>query len=298
MTIARIVSLVVGASSEERDLAAAERAAIESAFSLGTTFKAEVRLLHVAVDPARAIPLLSEGMSGTMASRLSAELAAEAQRADAAVDQLYRELCLDRGLPLIEKGARPKPGVFAVVLEKSVGVEEEVLSARAKLADLVVLPHPTREEGGSSPTVEGVLFNSGRPVLLTPHQGLTSLPSRMAVAWNGSAEAARAVAQAMPLLKRAEEVVVISGESDEAPPEAQPSALAGYLAAHGLETATWRYQPDDWPVARSLVQEVRKSGAGLLVMGAYGHSRMRELLLGGATREALRASDLAIYMAH
>ncbi len=103
---------------------------------------------------------------------------------------------------------------------------------------------------------------------------------------------------ALPLLRLAEEVVIISGESDEAPPEAQPSALAGLLAVHGIETATWRYQPDDWPVARSLIQEVHKSGAGLLVMGAYGHSRMRELLLGGATREALRASDLAIYMAH
>ncbi|GAB5471451.1 MAG: universal stress protein [Rhodospirillales bacterium] len=298
MTIARLLGQIRGNNGEETGAAAADRAVLETAFTLGAAFDAQLRVLHVAMDPSQALPLLGEGMTGAMASRLTDDLAKSAAAAKATAESLFRELAQARAVPVLAEGEAAPVGRFSVMLEQVEGMEEEIAVARAKLSDLAILAHPTEEEGGSNPTAEAVLFGSGRPILLAPQPGMKDLPKRMAVAWNGSPEAARAVALALPILKRAEEVIVISGDSDSGPREAQPSALAGYLEAHGMKVATWRYQPEDWPVARSLLQETRKSGAGLLVMGAYGHSRVRQVLLGGATREAFKAGDIALFMAH
>lgn len=298
MSFARILAPLSGAPAEEAEAAAGDRDVAVTALALAETFKAQLRFLHVSIDPTRALPLLGEGMSGAMAAQLTEDLTAQAERSNDAALALFRQLCSERGLPVLGEGEKPRPGAFSVAYERVDGVEEEAVTAKAKLCDLTIVPHPGRQEGGISPTLEGVLFNSGRPLLVAPEGGFDSLPKKMAVAWNGSAESARAVALAMPLLLRAQEVVVVSGEGEDAAPEARPSALAGLLEAHGLNAATWRYQPEDWPVARSLVEETRKSGARLLVMGAYGHSRVREMLLGGATREAMKAGDLGLVMAH
>jgi nucleotide-binding universal stress UspA family protein len=135
-------------------------------------------------------------------------------------------------------------------------------------------------------------------VLIAPRNGLTQLPSRVAVAWNGTRESARAVALTLPLLRRVREIVIISGEGREDRPVAHPSALRRYLTLQGIGAETWQYLPEDWPVSTSLVAQAKKAGAGLIVMGAYGHSRLRELVLGGATRAALKTSDLAVLMVH
>ncbi len=298
MTIARLLCYLSGASGKDEAGQAADRAAATTAVTLGQTFDASLRFQHVALDPMRAMPLVGEGMTGVMAARLTEDLESSASESKAAARALYQEIAAKGGLPGVAEGEAPPVGRFSIGLDLDTGVEEEIMADLARLADLTVIGQPGRDKGESSLVLESILFDSGRPVLLAPDAGMSLLPKRMAVAWNGSAAASRAVALAMPLLRRADEVMVISGESSDAPASAQPSALAGLLGAHGIATATWRYQPDDWPVARSLIEETRKSGAGLLVMGAYGHSRMREMLLGGATREAIKAHDLAVLMVH
>lgn len=298
MTIARIVCYLSGASAKDEAGQLADRAAATTAVALAKTFDAGLRFQHVAIDPLRAMPLMGEGMTGAMAARLTEDLESSAEESKAAVRALYQEITTAGSLPTLAEGEEAPIGRFSVGLDIEVGVEEEVMANRARLADLTVMGQAGRKSGESSLVLEQTLFDGGRPVLLAPDQGMELMPKRMAVAWNGSAEASRAVALAMPVLRRAEEVVVISGEGPDAPASAQPSALADLLGAHGITASTWRYQPDDWPVARSLMEETRKAGAGLLVMGAYGHSRMREILLGGATREAIKAHDLAILMVH
>ncbi len=298
MSIARINCYLSGASAQEETPSSADRAAAKTAVTLATHFAASLRFIHVSVDPLRAVPLLGEGMTGAMAARLTEDLTLSARESRAAAEALYQQITEEAGLPKLAEGETAPAGRFTVGLEIDEGVEEQLLAERARLADLTVIGQEGREAGESSLVLESLLFDSGRPVLLAPEDGLAVLPKRVAVAWNGSAMASRAVALSLPILKQAEEVIVISGEGSDAPTAAQPSAMASYLEQHGIKTATWRYQPDDWPVARSLVEETRKSGAGLLVMGAYGHSRMRELLLGGATRAAIKAHDLAVLMVH
>ncbi len=298
MTFASILCYLSGAAPKDEAADKADRAAVKTALTLGSAFKASLRLQHVALDPSRALPLMGEGMTGAMAGRLTEDLEASAKQSREAAVALYQELCEDAGLPVLKEEEKPAAGQFSVGLDLTEGAEDEIMAQRARLADLTVIGQARRSEGETSLVLESLLFDSGRPVLLAPEAGLGALPKRIAIAWNGTALASRAVALAMPFLKRAQEVIVIAGEASEAPTTAQPSAVAGLLALHGIEASTWRYHPEDWPVSRSLVQEIHKTGAEMVVMGAFGHSRMREMLLGGATREAIRASDLALLMAH
>ncbi len=298
MTIARIVCYLSGASAKDEEAQQADRAAATTAIMLGSAFGAGLRFQQVSIDPTRAVPLLGEGMTGAMAARLTEDLETSAKASKEAAVALYQELCGDSGLPTLAEGETPPVGRFSIGLDLDVGAEEEILAERARVADLTVVGQARRGEGETSLVLEALLFDSGRPVLVAPNAGMAEFPKRIAVAWNGSAAASRAIALAMPLLLRAKEVIVISGATDDAPAVTQPSAIAGLLTAHGIETATWRYQPEDWPVSRSLMEEAHKAGAEMIVMGAYGHSRMREMLLGGATREAIKAKDLALFMAH
>ena len=289
MSIARILAVLDGTPRAE--------AALASALALGRSYEAAVTVLHVELDSERSLPLLAEGMTPAMLSELAGGLAAEAKRATEASEKLFDRLCRQAHLPLVEASVAPPAGKFSVTWQLIKGVEADSVMALGRLHDLIVLPHPAAgEEGVSSPTLEAALFDTGRLVLLPGAVGVKEAPRHVAVAWNASRESARAVALALPLLKKATQVTVLTGQRKDG--GAKPSELAAYLAQHGIPAATWSFLPDDWPVAGSLVAEAKKAGAQALVMGAYGHSRLRELVLGGATRAALRQSDLPLILAH
>ena len=290
MSIATILAVVSGESGSEGTL--------KTALALGEAFGARVTALHVAVDPERSIPLLGEGMTAAMITDLTASLAAEAERTTGAVKAIFQRLCVDTGTPVVAADTPPEAGRFVALLDCRHGDEAAIVGEEGRLHDLIIVPRGSDEEGASGPTLEAALFQTGRPVLIPPKGGYDGIPLRVAVAWNGSREGARAVADALPLLKHSKQLSILTGEGRDDRPIAYPSALARHLQAHGIPSQTWRFQPDDWPVSQSLVNEAKKAGATLLVMGAYGHSRLRELVLGGATRAALRSGELGLFMAH
>ncbi len=290
MAIARILTIVNGEAGSET--------ALKTALVIGDACHAAVRVLHVAVDPERSLPLLGEGMTGAMVAELTRSLEAEAKRTDDAARQLFETLCVQAGLPVVSADDMPEADRFVVSLDCRSGSEADVVTEEGRLYDLIILPRSAAEDGSSGPTLEAALFETGRPVLVAGKTALTGLPQRIAIAWNGSREATRAVAAALPLLKKAKQVSILWGEGKDDPPVAHASALARYLAAHGIQGETWKFLPADWPVATSLLAEAKKAGGQLLVMGAYGHSRLRELVLGGATRAALKDADLPLLMMH
>ncbi len=290
MSIASILTVLSGEEGSE--------GALKTALALGEAWGARVVALHVAVDPERSIPLLGEGMTAGMITDLTASLAAEAKRTTDAAHALFTRLCTEGGKPVVSSEAAPEAGRFAAALDCRNGDEAQIVAEEGRLHDLIIVPRGNDEDGASGPTLEAALFQTGRPVLIPPKGGYETLPQRVAVAWNGSREAARAVSDALPLLKHTLQLSVLSGEGRDDRPVAFPSALARYLLAHGINAQTWRFQPDDWPVSQSLVNEAKKAGATLLVMGAYGHSRLRELVLGGATRAALKSGELGLLMSH
>lgn len=178
------------------------------------------------------------------------------------------------------------------------------ISIHARYSDVVVIGQTAPNEFPlrlRSDFPEFILLNCTRPVLVLPHKGARADIGRsVTVAWNGSAEAVRAITSAIPLLKESAQVdlVVFNAKADlEAHGEDPGADMALYLARHGIKvtvTAAGTGRDD----GDALLSFAADSGADLIVMGAYGHSRFSEFLLGGMTRTALASSPVALWMAH
>jgi nucleotide-binding universal stress UspA family protein len=172
------------------------------------------------------------------------------------------------------------------------------LSVRARLYDLTIVPvygHPE-----TSAIVEGLAFESGRPVLLLPPEGLAGHRfDDIVIGWDGSRAAARALAEAIPICELATSVKVVAVAGEKDLPETSPPAEAvRHLSRHGISAQAVEVNAEGRGVGSTLRSYCRESGADLLVMGAYGHSRAREFILGGATREILHDQGLPVLMAH
>jgi nucleotide-binding universal stress UspA family protein len=175
------------------------------------------------------------------------------------------------------------------------------LVAQAHLSDLVVIGQedPDRPEPMRAALTEAVLFDASVPLLVVPHHWRKGLGlTRAVVAWDGSSTAARAVHAALPLLELARSVeVTIVGTSRFLGGE--PGAdVAAYLARHGLDVTVNTVARDAGDVAGTLNAHLREVDADFLVMGAYGHSRLREFIVGGATRDMLETMTVPTVMAH
>jgi nucleotide-binding universal stress UspA family protein len=189
-------------------------------------------------------------------------------------------------------GATTATASFASVT----GREEDLVAQQARLADLTVVPHPeSGEDVSSSDALHAVLFDSGRPVLISPRVAPTQIGHRVCVAWNGTAESTASVQAAMPWMERAEAVRVVAADEYQRRGPGAAEVIA-YLALHGVNAEIGTFRPVDRDVGAGLLKAARDFGADLLAMGAYSHSRLRQLILGGVTRHVLENAKLPVMM--
>lgn len=181
----------------------------------------------------------------------------------------------------------------------------DTVCLHAKYTDLVVLgQRDTSEDAmdGEDGLVDHVVLEAGRPVLVVPYAGkFKTIGSKVVLAWNASREATRAVNDAMPLLQKAREVEVlaINPRGGRAGHGDVPGAdISLHLARHGVKANAEHIFSDDVDPGAMLLSRAADAGADLIVMGAYGRSRLRELVLGGATRHLLRHMTVPVLMAH
>ena len=270
---------------------------LEIALRLAGTFGSHVTALHVRVDPTTAVPLVGEGMSGAMVEEMIGMAETQgAQRAKATL-AAFQSACTRHGAPIL--AAPPAAGLSAEWVDM-VGREDDVVSWRGRLADLLVFGHPGREaEMPAMMTLNAALMASGKPLLLCPAEPLPSFAKSIAIAWNGSAEAARAVGWAMPLLREAATVTILTVAEPTARPIDTPAAeLSAYLAWNGVTAVTTIVQAKASHAGEELLRQTAQSGADLLVMGAYTHSRLRQLIMGGVTRHVISHAPLHVLMCH
>lgn len=205
------------------------------------------------------------------------------------------------------EGFEPKVKSLGLTSYEKRLVDDEAgggLSLQASYSDLVVIGQTDPYE--PSPAVmpdfpENVVMNAGRPVLIIPYAGhFENIAGNVLIAWDGSTQATRAVTGAIPLLKRAKIVKVVIFNA-AANPEAhgeQPGAdIALYLARHNVEVEVLQ-KKTEVDIGNALLSLVMDESADLLVMGGYGHSRFREVLLGGATRTILDSMTVPVLMSH
>lgn len=174
---------------------------------------------------------------------------------------------------------------------------------RARFSDLVVLPHPYGEGRGAEiePVIESAMFEANAPILVVPDKGPHKpLPNTVMVAWNESRESLRAIKLALPFLRSADLVrIVIIGPPTHGPERSDPGGmLSQMLARHGAKCEIDVLSKTMPRVSDILNRHAADTESDMIVMGAYGHSRFREAILGGATRNMLEKSDVPIFMAH
>jgi nucleotide-binding universal stress UspA family protein len=265
---------------------AAGEAALATALQAGRYLDSHVDVLHVRPDPVSALPLVGEAMSGAMVDEMMTvaerEAGNRAKRARAVYDQC----------------TTAASGVSSAWIEDT-GIEEQVVAVRGCRADLIVLPRPIKEnETSSLMTLNAALMQSGRAVLAAPPGGCRDVQSfkRVAVFWNGSTEATRAVAASLSFLMAAEQVTVLRVEEEEwfAPTE----DLEAYLARHNVKTAVSKVLPKKGRTGEALLAGATESGAGMLVMGAYTRSKLRQLILGSVTGYVMQNAGLPVLLCH
>jgi len=177
----------------------------------------------------------------------------------------------------------------------------ETISRIGRCSDLIIIGQENDDVDGTAYTEvpDDVVISSGRPVLIVPYTGISAtLGDRILVAWDHSRESARAVADALPFLKRASTVSVVSVDPKHSEGDIPGADIARYLSEHGIKALVTRFTDKDLAVDDVLLNQASDSGADMLVMGAYGHSRLREMVLGGVTRHILDHMTVPVLMSH
>ena len=273
---------------------AAGEAALTTALMIARKFNAHVTALHVRVDSRDVAPLAGEGLSGAMIEEMMSATEKESGERAHAVRSMFERFVARQEVTVAEPrfGAEHATASFASVT----GREEDIVAQQARLADLTVVPHPDAgEDVSSSDALHAVLFDSGRPVLISPQIAPQSIGTRVCLAWNGTAESAASALAAMPWMQLAEGVRILSAEGYQRRGPAAPD-LAAYLALHGINADITVFRPVGSSVGAGLLAAASEFGCDLLSMGAYSHSRLRQLILGGVTRHVLEYSNLPVMM--
>jgi nucleotide-binding universal stress UspA family protein len=191
-------------------------------------------------------------------------------------------------------------GLSAVEIEMTVaeGYPPDILTQVGGAYDLLVVPRPIAgADGGTEELVNAALFYTGRPVLIAPPEPPEKIGAKVLLAWNRSPQAARALAGSMSVVRNADAVLIYHVETG-AKRGPSPEAIRDYLHAHAVESTIKTEPPDHRSIGEQVMDQAHEFGADLVVMGAYSHSRLRELILGGVTRAMLTETDVPVLMTH
>ena len=172
------------------------------------------------------------------------------------------------------------------------------IGAYGRVADIVVVGRPGSGRGDPRrATLESVLFEAGRPILIAPRKAPEKIGETVIISWNRSTETARTVGFAMPVLKQAKRVIVLSVSGAMAPgPSAE--ALAKSLQRHGLPVDVANVDSGSRSAGKVILEQAASLGGDLIVKGGYTQSRLRQMIFGGATSEILASADIPVFMAH
>lgn len=271
-----IVNLTIGAA---RDTAA------DFALSIAETFEAHVAGIAFAFEPVVAPSI----MGGIPADIIETQRAAGRTAADATIARFEAA------------AKRANLSVEHRLIEATLGGGADMFGRLARRFDLAVVGQAEPNKlAAQEVIIEGALFESGRPIVVVPYIQREPLKlDRVMVCWDGSRTAARAIADSMPFLMRSKAIdVVIVASGREKTGEIPGIDLGQHLARHGLKVEVKRIVASDTDVPNTILSFAADSSADFIVMGGYGHSRLREFVLGGATRGILGSMTIPVFMSH
>ncbi len=259
------------------------------AVALGLAARFDARVIGIYVQPGLALYPFTAAMLP----------------ADFVEERMRQQLASQRAAEADFSEAAAAASVMSIEWRAPAGDPYEMMAVHARNADLAVLgqPEPKADDRAfASDLAQSVLMDSGRPVLFVPHTGTFDAIGRsVLVAWKNTREAARAVGDAIPLLTQAGAVRAVSVAADDEvslPDAAAAQDFDTWLAQHGVATRLDLVVAPGVDAGQWLLSHAADAGADLIVMGGYGHRRLRELVIGGVTRTMLRAMRVPVLMSH
>ena len=259
---------------------------VHFAVSVAAAFNAHLAGIAFVYEPIIPVMIDMYGIPPDVIESQRVENQRAAKAAVGRLDEASRNAGIAAEARMLDTAVATTPGVFARL---------------ARRFDLSILGQPEPEQPALDRLiVEAALFDAGRPVLVVPYIQRAGLKlDRILLCWDGSRSAARAVADALPFLRRGKLVEVVTVASEPAKSDEMPGAdIAHHLARHGVEVELKRIVTAETDVANTILSHAADSSADFLVMGGYGHSRLREFVLGGVTREILTSMTVPTLMSH
>jgi nucleotide-binding universal stress UspA family protein len=276
-----------------------DRSALDAALAVARVHNAHIQALHAVADQLKTTPLMVD-----VGVAIAEVVAAAERHADARAAQA--KSAFDGWARASNVTLSDEPGVgHAATAEfrAEKGQESELLARFGRLTDLIIMARPKSEQALDlvAVAVEDALFSAGRPVLLTPSDCTPAQLEAMIkgpaiISWNGSIEAIRSISAARPLLAGRPRVRVINVQDSHAGVQSAAD-LVHYLAWQGVAAAVGE-TAETGSIAERLLTAAREAEAGLLVMGAYTHSRLKHLVLGGVTSHMIDAANIPVFMTH
>ena len=284
-----IKTILVPATGNDMDIAV-----FRSALTVARAFAAHLEFLHVHVDAlATAMTMVSHAGVGVTVSRLADQIEEDAGRLEEKARQSFQEFCAREQLVLVDTPIAH--GTPSAQWLRQIGDQAHWVAELGRSADLLIIGRRTDDRGVSVDTIEKALFDSGRPVLISPAAALTALPETIVIAWKPTPEAARAVGAAMPLLSAAKQILIVTVAEDQGSLDEEGARLLTSLRRHGFNVSMRRLPPGPQGAASTLLAEAAEQAA-LVVMGAYGNSRLRQWIFGGFTRQVLQGAEVPVLM--
>jgi nucleotide-binding universal stress UspA family protein len=286
--------ILVPATGSDLDIAV-----FQSALTVARAFAAHIEVLHVHVDAAamaaKMVPAAEVGVGATVIGLVD-QIEEDAGRREVKARLTFQEFCARERLVLADTPIAQ--GAPSVQWLRQIGDQGYWVAELGRSADLLIIGRRTDDPGVSVDTIETALFSSGRPVLISPAAALATLPETIVIAWKATPEAARAVGAAMPLLSTAKQILIVTIAEDQGLSDEEEGArLLTSLRWHGFNVSMRRLPPGTQGAASTLLA-VAAEQAALVVMGAYGNSRLRQWVFGGFTRQILRGAEVPVLMMH
>ncbi|MEE8334075.1 MAG: universal stress protein [Alphaproteobacteria bacterium] len=286
--IKHILYPILGSSSVETGMV--------TAIQVAERFDGHIEAICCRREFGEDLPLIAEEVNLDQFTELARTFDREEKRRISLARKAFDAVRADKGVAYVQHPTSTDARTAS--WENIVGDPYRAVAERAGAADLVVIGRT--EEGVGALTrgvVETALFGSGAPVLLAAKTPRETLGEKILIGWNRSASSARAVRNALPLLRGAAQVrIIMVATGAKIGPE--PARIANFLALHGIAATVREIPPDYRKVSEVLLEEAVDMGADLVVAGAFSHSRLREIVLGGVTRDILADGSVPVLMTH
>ncbi len=276
---------------------AADAPVFATALAVARRFVSHIAFLYVRPDVRQEIATLAASEVGAVSGigDTMERMEREADQREHAAERQWRALCRHEHLTV--RDGPPSDGVSAEWIGE-VGMDAAWVAEHGRTADLIVAGRGRQDGGIAVEVLEAALMDSGRPVLIAPPAAPASVGKVVTIAWKGTREAAGAVSAALPFIAQAERVVILTIDEDDDTDDRSPERLQRALRWHNPTVLLHRLVRHRGTVAETLLGAAMQAESDLLVMGGYGHTRLREAVFGGFTRHVLERAELPVLMAH